>query len=119
MLIKRSLLLMTALTILSGCGYFQFPGVHRVEVQQGNIVTQDMVDQLKVGMTKSQVRYVMGTPLIADSFNQERWDYFYSKQTGRKVQELQSVTVLFKNGMLAEISGDLRPGGTAKVENDE
>jgi len=100
---KKSLLLVIASLWLAGCSYFQFPGVHKVEVQQGNIVTEDMVNQLRLGMTKSQVRYVMGTPMIADSFNQERWDYFYSKQQGSKVKKTDNVTVFFKNGKLAEI----------------
>ena len=107
---------MLALVTLSGCSYFQFPGVHKVEVQQGNIVTQDMVDQLRQGMTKAQVRYVMGTPLIADSFNQDRWDYIFSKQKGSKVQELENVTVFFQNGRLAKITGDYQPGGSPSAE---
>ena len=105
--IKGYLLLAVTLLALGGCSYFQFPGVHRVEVQQGNIVTREMVDQLRPGMTKAQVRYVMGTPMIADSFNQDRWDYFYSRKVGNDVKELENVTIYFRNGELAEVSSDL------------
>ena len=75
--------------LLTGCGGFQFPGVHRIDVQQGNIITQEMVDQLRPGMTKSQVRFIMGTPLVSDSFNPQRWDYYYSLQPGESREKLQ------------------------------
>ena len=103
MALKKPLLLVIATLWLAGCSYFQFPGVHKVEVQQGNIVTDDMVAQLRLGMTKSQVRYVMGTPLIADTFTQDRWDYFYSKREGSKVKKADNVTVFFQNGKLSDI----------------
>ena len=105
--LKKFLLLLLAPAVLSGCAYFQFPGVHKVEVQQGNIVDREMVDQLREGMTKSQVRYVMGTPLIADSFNQDRWDYFYSTKKGNTLKERKNVTVYFTNGRLSRVDDDL------------
>lgn len=108
--LKIILLLLVTTMSLAGCSYFQFPGVYKVEVQQGNIVDQEMVDQLRIGMTKSQVRYVMGTPLIADSFEQNRWDYYYSDKKGVKVKERKNITVYFDtNGRLAKIVGDLQP----------
>jgi outer membrane protein assembly factor BamE len=112
---RKSLLLVIASFYLGGCAYFQFPGVHKVEVQQGNIITEDMVSALRVGMTKSQVRYVMGTPLIADTFNQNRWDYFYSNQQGAKTKKLDNLTVYFENGKLAKIDRDSQ----AKKTDDE
>lgn len=113
MLLKKSLLALTTTIVLSGCNYFQFPGVHKVEVQQGNIVTQEMVDQLRPGMTKSQVRYVLGTPLVADTFNQDRWDYFYSRKVGSKLEERENVTVYFENEKLIKIGGDYQPSGAS------
>lgn len=112
---RKSLLLVIASFYLGGCAYFQFPGVHKVEVQQGNIITEDMVSALRVGMTKSQVRYVMGTPLIADTFNQNRWDYFYSNQQGAKTKKLDNLTVYFESGKLAKIDRDSQ----AKKTDDE
>jgi len=56
--------------------------VHKLDIQQGNVVTQEMVDKLRPGMTRAQVRYVLGTPLVTDSFHQDRWDYFYSYKKG-------------------------------------
>ena len=67
---------------LSGCTKDKIPGVYRINIQQGNDITQDMVSQLKPGMTKNQVAYVMGTPLIIDTFHPNRWDYIYSFHPG-------------------------------------
>ena len=105
-----------ALSLFStGCSWLKFPGVHRVPVQQGNIIDQDMIDKLKPGMTKSQVRFVLGTPLVADSFDQNRWDYYYSRvgSGGKKTQE--QVTVYFDaEGKLDRLSGDYMPGGAVE-----
>src|SRR5690606_5446845 len=70
---------LAGLLALAGCS---FPGVYKIDIQQGNVVTQDMVDQLRPGMTRSQVRYIMGNPLITDTFHADRWDYLYSIQPG-------------------------------------
>lgn len=101
--------LLTA-TLISGCSYLSFPGVHKIDVQQGNIITQEMVDQLRPGMTKAQVRFVMGTPLVADTFNQNRWDYFYSLRKGSGKESRERVSVFFnEEGQLSHFSGDFVP----------
>ena len=83
-------------------------------MQQGNVVTQEMVDKLRPGMTHSQVRYVMGTPLITDTFHQNRWDYYYYlRKTGEKTGESQRLTVIFKNDSMVSIQGD------TKVKSDK
>lgn len=79
-------------------------------VQQGNVVTQEMVDKLKPGMTRSQVRFVLGTPLIADPFHQERWDYIYlfrgdSDSNGQA--ERRHVAVIFERDVLKQVEGDI------------
>jgi outer membrane protein assembly factor BamE len=109
-------LLLLATLFLSGCSYFQFPGLHRVEVQQGNIIKDDMVAQLQLGMTKSQVRYIMGTPIIADTFQQDRWDYYYSRKKGSKKGEYKTLTVFFINGKLSKIGGDYDPDAVSEKE---
>ncbi len=105
----RYLLTALFLTCLSGCSYFQFPGVYKIEIQQGNIITQDMVDQLKPGMTKRQVRFVLGTPLIADTFHQNRWDYLYVLRDARDNVTKERISVFFKDDKLSHISGDFAP----------
>ncbi|MCR4332880.1 MAG: outer membrane protein assembly factor BamE [Sulfuricaulis sp.] len=90
--------------LLSGC-----LSVYKVEVQQGNVVTQEMIDKLKPGMTPSQVRFVMGTPLIVDPFHQDRWDYYYYLRRSNEASgESQRVTVVFKNDLLIAVQGNTR-----------
>jgi outer membrane protein assembly factor BamE len=96
--------LLISILVLTGCA---FPGVHRVEVQQGNIIEKGMVEQLQLGMTKSQVRYIMGSPIIADTFNQDRWDYYYSTQTGSRLKKQESVTIFFINDKVSRIDNNL------------
>ena len=71
--------------VTSACSSLRFPGVFRIDVAQGNLITKDMVDKLRVGMTPRQVRYVMGSPMIADTFHPERWDYLYNLETGKGI----------------------------------
>lgn len=90
--------------LLSGC-----LTVYKVEVQQGNVVTQEMIDKLKPGMTRNQVRFVMGTPLVTDPFHAERWDYYYYlRRSNETAGESQRVTVVFKNDTLVAVQGDTR-----------
>jgi len=79
--------------------------IHRIDVQQGNVITKDMVDQLKSGMSKGQVLFVMGSPLIEDPFHAERWDYVFTMQPGdtRKITEYKRVSVLFKDQKVENI----------------
>jgi outer membrane protein assembly factor BamE len=85
------------------------PGVYKIDVPQGNIVTQAMVDQLHTGMSKRQVSYAMGTPLVVDVFHPERWDYIYSFQKGGHKPEQHHVTLYFANDQLTRIEGDYQP----------
>ncbi len=87
----------------------KMPGIYRADIVQGNIVEQEMIDQLKPGMSKRQVRFVMGSPLIIDPFHQERWDYFYSKKSDGKLQDRQRITLFFKDDKLNRIDGDKIP----------
>ncbi|HEX4881215.1 MAG TPA: outer membrane protein assembly factor BamE [Porticoccaceae bacterium] len=89
------------------------PGVFRFPIQQGNIVTQEMIDQLQPGMTRAQVRFVMGTPLVADTFAQNRWDYLYdlTQPSGKKLRE--QVSIHFDGDRLVGISGDYLPSAAA------
>ncbi|BFM12812.1 hypothetical protein R50072_29650 [Simiduia litorea] len=106
--LKASLL--SVLLLLGGCGYFQFPGVYRIYVQQGNIVTDEMVNQLAAGMTKRQVRFVLGTPLIEDTFHAERWDYIWTLKDPRGDTRKQLFTVYFDGDTLARFEGDYKKG---------
>jgi len=95
--------------VLSGCNKDKIPGVYRIDIQQGNAVTQDMINKLKPGMTKNQVAYVMGTPLLIDTFHPNRWDYIYSFHPGNGVREQRNLTLHFDDKeKLSHLEGDTR-----------
>lgn len=86
-----------------------FPGVYKIGIAQGNIITQEMVDQLRPGMTKRQVIFVMGTPLVRDPYHQDRWDYIYSFQPGGGVRGQERISVFFIDDELVSFTGDFVP----------
>ena len=95
------------LLLLSGCSWVQFPSIHKVSVQQGNIVSQDMVDKLQVGMSKTQVQYILGSPLLMDTFNPTRWDYYYTRVDAKSNKTKQQLTLRFsKDNTLLSLEGD-------------
>lgn len=111
---------MTAL--LTGCGNIgslDFPGVYKIGIPQGNIITQDMVDQLRPGMTKRQVIFVMGTPLVRDPYHQDRWDYVYNYQPGGGIRGQDRVSVFFVNDQLVSFTGDFVPSGAEDDGSEE
>ncbi len=105
---QKILIVLVTTFFLSAC----FPGVYKIDIPQGNVVTQEMVDQLRPGMTYSQVRFIMGTPLITDTFAGERWDYLYSMQRGGGPREQERLSLFFENGQLVRMSGDFKPGNS-------
>lgn len=107
-------LLLAGSVLLTGCGS-TVPVIKpfKMDIQQGNIVTSKMLLQLRPGMTKSQVRFVMGTPLIVDSFHSNRWDYFYQMRQAGKIVEQRRVILEFEKDALLRVRGDVVPQGTA------
>ncbi len=89
--------------------FIKLPKVHKIDIQQGNVITQVMIDQLKPGMTKNQVKFVMGTPLIADTFNQNRWDYFYGLKPAEGEEVRERMAIFFKDDKLHSLRGDYMP----------
>ena len=92
--------------LINGCSSLEFPGTYRIAIHQGNIISQDMVDKLKVGMSRKQVQYVLGTSLIKDSFNQDRWDYYYSVRNNRGKTVHKHISVFFIDNSLHKVTGD-------------
>lgn len=87
------------------------PGVHKIDVHQGNILSQEQVNQLKPGMSKQQVSYLLGSPMVTDTFHQERWDYIYSFQAGGQERVQKRLSLFFKGDQLSRLVGDYQPGG--------
>ena len=106
--------ILLALVPFTGCSYVpRIPGItpYKIEIQQGNFVSQEMVAQLKPGMTKEQVRFILGTPMVSDIFHPERWDYVYWRESSDGKREQRKLTVLFDKGQLATLDGDVVPSG--------
>jgi len=101
-----------ALTLLLGaCALPEFLQPYRMDIQQGNFITQDMVSQLKPGMSKEQVRFVLGTPLVTDIFHTERWDYVYWFDRRGAPLERRRLAVFFEDNKLSKLDGDVVPAG--------
>jgi outer membrane protein assembly factor BamE len=96
-ILPRVLLGLMLGALASGC-------VYRINIQQGNFLDQLAVEQVKPGMTRSQVRYLLGTPMVADSFDKERWDYLYYLKKGRSNHvDSRRVTVYFEGDKVAKL----------------
>ena len=100
---RKLLISVALLTALTGCS--EFPGVYKIDIPQGNEVTQEQLNQLEKGMTPNQVRYILGTPLVTDTFSSNRWDYVstFSKAGGDRTQT--HVSIYFENGVLSHVDG--------------
>lgn len=104
----QNIIFASLLTLSAGCS---FPGVYKLDIQQGNIITQNMIDQLRPGMTSRQVRFIMGTPITTDVFSPQRWDYIYSIQPGGGRRYQEQISLFFdENDQLIGLSGDFLPG---------
>jgi len=112
--------LLVAAPLVAACNPLTAFSVYRMEIQQGNYISQEAVSQLKLGMTKEQVRFVLGTPLIADIFHEDRWDYVYRRQreNSREVEE-RRISVLFEGDKLVRLEGDVMPslGGSSAARD--
>lgn len=91
-------------TLLAACGL-----VHKIDVQQGNYVTEDSVAKLKSGMTKAEVKQLLGTPLLSDVFHANRWDYYFSSVKGGKAEDRKRFTIFFQDEKVTSFSGNAQP----------
>lgn len=102
------------LLFLGACSALPQVTPYRIAIQQGNWITQDMVSRLKPGMTKDQVRFALGTPLLIDPFHLDRWDYvFIRSPENSTVYDRRRITVHFADGKLLRVDGDVVSGGDA------
>ncbi|MDQ8023495.1 MAG: outer membrane protein assembly factor BamE [Moraxellaceae bacterium] len=90
---------------LTACSGTQWP--YKIDVRQGNYVTQEMLAQLKPGMTQEQVRFIMGSPLLIDTFRTDRWDYVYRFTPGKGPVEQRRVALFFADSKLSRVDGDV------------
>ncbi|WP_373091298.1 outer membrane protein assembly factor BamE [Zhongshania sp.] len=106
------------LVLLAACSSLEFPGVYRLPIDQGNIITPEMVDQLKVGMSRSQVEYIMGTPMVRDTFSPNRWDYIYTLNKPDEPKERHQLTVYFDGDTLVNFTTDVKPSDVKPQETE-
>jgi len=106
----RTLASMLLSLALTGCGL-----VYTIDIQQGNYVTEDLVAKLKNGMTKAEVRQLLGTPLLIDTFHQTRWDYYFSNVKGGKADKPSRLSIFFENDKVVNFVGEARPAAQAPV----
>ncbi len=104
--------LLLAVLLTASCA---LPSIHRVTVQQGNVITQEMVDQLKPGMTREQVAFVMGQPVVRNAFDDTRWDYVYTIDVPGAYESRLLVSLFFESDALTLITGDLAPTAAAEA----
>ena len=116
MLRTRTLAAAAFCALLAACSYKpSFINEYKIDVQQGNVLTQEMVSQLRPGLSKDQVRFILGTPVLMDMFHANRWDYVYRLQKGSTgVAETRKFSVFFDaDGKLSRVSGDVTPAQAA------
>ena len=102
--------ILLACLLAAGCSL-----VYKIDVQQGNFLTADAVQKLKNGMTKAEVRSVLGTPLLNDAFHANRWDYYFSNEQRGKPQEGKRFTVMFENDKVVSFGGTYHPPAAPPV----
>jgi len=94
----KKIILFSLITLLSACSNY------KLEVQQGNLVTQEMVSQLQRGMSKQEVQSLLGTPLLRDSFSNNRWDYVFYQKNKSKSKQSRNIVLYFKDNQLISIT---------------
>ncbi|MGR9014000.1 MAG: outer membrane protein assembly factor BamE [Gammaproteobacteria bacterium] len=112
--IAASLTLASCTTILTN-----LPGVYTVDVQQGNMVDQDMIDQLRPNMNQRQVLYIMGSPMLVDFFHKKRWDYLYSAQLDGGSRQQKRISLYFDDDRLVGVQGDFKPSEVPVIKLSE
>jgi outer membrane protein assembly factor BamE len=116
--------------LIAGCSSFQVPdsldvvsklNPYRIDIRQGNLVTQEMVGQLKAGMSREQVRFLLGTPMLADVFHPDRWDYVYFFKPGNKPEDTQQrrLIVYFEDDKLVSVGGDVVAAEEGEIQPPE
>ena len=98
-----------SLLLLSACGVPRIPGItpYKPDIQQGNYLSQELISQVKPGMTREQVRFLLGTPLLTDIFHADRWDYVYWREATDGKREQRRVALFFTDNKLTRMEGDV------------
>jgi len=105
---KLLILIVSILTVLvTACS--NYIPAYKIDVQQGNILTKEDIDQLKIGMDKRKIQYILGSPSVTDPFHADRWDYIYTNKPGYGKFEKKNITLYFENNLLTKTTGSITP----------
>lgn len=107
---KILIIIFSLLPMFTGCSSWEeFSLVHSPDIEQGNIITPEMVALLEPGMSKRQVRYALGTPMLIDVFHQQRWDYLFTVKRRNEPMEIKHYSLYFEGDRLSRFGGDIEP----------
>jgi outer membrane protein assembly factor BamE len=109
LLIGSAVILACLLQAACSMPSFRLPRLHKVAIQQGNVITQRMIDQLKPGLTREQVTFIMGEPISRNSFDDSRWDYLYSIEVPGEYLERKRLSIYFDGDIVTHFDGDYSP----------
>ncbi|MCU7844713.1 MAG: outer membrane protein assembly factor BamE [Candidatus Thiodiazotropha sp. (ex Monitilora ramsayi)] len=113
-------LFLTLPFVTVGCTNWEdFSLVHSPDIEQGNIVTPEMVTLLEPGMSKRQVRFALGSPMLNDVFHEQRWDYLLSIKRRNEPLEIKQFSVYFDGDQLARYTGDIEPATSVETEQEK
>jgi len=107
------LIINTSLLVVTGCS--EFIPAYKIDVQQGNILQKEDVDQIRPGMDQEKISYILGSPSIRDPFHANRWDYVYTLKKGHGKFEKKNITLYFEKNKLVRTEGSVRPDPTTAV----
>ncbi|MCU7879471.1 MAG: outer membrane protein assembly factor BamE [Candidatus Thiodiazotropha sp. (ex Lucinoma aequizonata)] len=107
---KILIIIFSLLPWLGGCSAWDnFPLIYSPDIEQGNIITPEMVALLQPGMSQRQVRFALGTPMLTDAFHDQRWDYLFSVKRRNEPIEIKRFSLYFDGGYLSHYSGEIEP----------
>ncbi len=116
---KKLLILIVSSLIVLVTGCSNYIPAYKIDVQQGNILTREDIDQLRIGMDKEKIQYILGSPTITDPFHANRWDYTYTLKPGYGKLQIKNISLYFENNILAKTSGSLTPDTSASQDVSE
>lgn len=109
--LPHKIILLLSFTLLTACSYkgsIDLPGLYRINIQQGNVIDQHLLDRLKPGMDKNQVEFILGTPAFIDPFHTNQWEYFFSSARESRNRRQRHMRLHFVDEELAYITGDVK-----------
>ena len=121
---KNLLVTVFFLFVLCACtksfdGGYEIPGLYKIDIQQGNVLEQDMINKLRPGMSMDKVKFIMGSPVIIDPFHNDRGEYIFSYQKGGGVREQRHITLHFDDDeKLSHITGDIEVSNDLSTQDD-